>query len=261
MGTGLTVDDLAEAKAAGHQQDADYGHGERKFVTDHLGGAAQASQQRVFAVGGPSGKRDTVDAQSCDGEQCEDTDVEISDAEINVVSFEMQRIRTEGNHGDGSERQCKSQQRREIVDELIGTCRSRILFKKKFQPVSERLQQSVWADAVRSPARLNVRHHFALEPGEIGVDGQHHEKQDGDLDQRDEDVRVLGQEVVHDLVLASCSDSIMVQKRVRVPEVNRLSCAERISPAGTSYGAWPFLATCMRVGSALPVSSGVTSTL
>src|ERR1700756_4112940 len=101
-----------------------------------------------------------------------------------------------------------------------------------------------------------MRHNFALEPGEVRVDGQHHKKQDGNLDQRDEDFRVLGEEVVHDLVLASCNDSIMVQKRVRVPVVNRLSCAERISPAGTSYGAWPFRATCMRVGSALPLSKG-----
>src|SRR4029077_7522822 len=101
---------------------------------------------------------------------------------------------------------------------------------------------------------------LALKPGEIGVDGQHHEKQDGDLDQRDQDFRVLGEEVAHGLVSASCKDSIMEQKRVRVPVVNRVSCAERISPAGTSYGAWPFRATCMRVGSALPVSKPTTGT-
>src|SRR6266403_1949484 len=40
---GLIVDDVAQAEAAGHQQDADYGHGQGEFVADHLGGAAQAA--------------------------------------------------------------------------------------------------------------------------------------------------------------------------------------------------------------------------
>src|SRR5258708_7635846 len=81
---------------------------------------------------------------------------------------------------------------------------------------------------------LNVGDDFALEPSEISVDGQHYEKKNADLGERDEDFRVLGEEVVHDLASASCRDSIMVQKRVRVPVVKRVSCAERISPAGTS---------------------------
>src|SRR5260221_5323568 len=110
---------------------------------------------------------------------------------------------------------------------------------------------------MRSPARLNVRDDLALEPGQIGVYGQHYEKEDADLDERDEDFRVLSEEVVHDLASASCNDSIMVQKRVRVPVVKRVSCAERISPAGTSYGALAVLATCTRVGSARPVSQGM----
>jgi hypothetical protein len=33
---------------------------------------------------------------------------------------------------------------------------------------------------------------FALEPGEIGVYGEHNEKQQRDLDDRDEDFGVLG---------------------------------------------------------------------
>src|SRR5258708_39355173 len=99
---------------------------------------------------------------------------------------------------------------------------------------------------MRSPARLNVRDDLALEPGQIGVYGQHYEKEDADLDERDEDFRVLSEEVVHDLASASCNDSIMVQKRVRVPGLKRGYCAGRISPAGTQYRAWPFLSTLNR---------------
>src|SRR5258708_17981301 len=112
-----------------------------------------------------------------------------------------------------------------------------IFLEKEFQPIRERLEQSMRADAMRSPTRLNVRDKFALEPGEIGVDGEHHEKQDGDLDQRDQDFRVLGEKGAHGLLSASGKDSIMEQKRVRVPLVNRVSCAERISPAGHYIGA------------------------
>ena len=156
------------------------------------------------------------------------------DAEINVVAFKVDGIGAEWNDRDRSERERQGQQRREIVDELIDARGRGIFLEKKFQAVGQRLQQAVRADAMRSPARLNVRDDFALEPGEIGVDGEHHEQQDGDLHERDEDFRVLGEEVVHDLPSASCKDSIMVQKRVRVPVVNRLSCAERIRPTGTS---------------------------
>src|SRR5260370_11641210 len=102
---------------------------------------------------------------------------------------------------------------------------------------------------MRSPARLNVRDDLALEPGQIGVYGQHYEKEDADLDERDEDFRVLSEEVVHDLASASCNDSIMVQKRVRVPVGKRVSCAGRFSPAGNSSARVPLLAPCPRFGS------------
>ena len=90
---------------------------------------------------------------------------------------------------------------------------------------------------MRAPARLNVRDDFALEPGEVSVHGQHDEQQQRDFDERDQDVGVLGEKVDHGLASASGKDSIMVQKRPSVPLVKSVSCAERISPAGTSYGA------------------------
>src|SRR2546423_15643218 len=97
--------------------------------------------------------------------------------------------------------------------------------------------------AMRAPAGLNVRGNFALEPGEIGVDCQHDEKQNGNFYQPDDDLGVQVEELDHGWVSASVSDSIMEQKRVSVPVVNNVSCAERIKPAGTSYGAWPVCAT------------------
>src|SRR5229473_5591925 len=67
VGVGLSVNDVAQAELSGHEQHADYGHGEREFVADHLRGAAQAAEQRIFVVGGPSGEGETVHAQRGDG--------------------------------------------------------------------------------------------------------------------------------------------------------------------------------------------------
>src|SRR5256885_15097979 len=93
--------------------------------------------------------------------------------------------------------------------------------------------------AMRAPARLNVRDDFALEPGEIGVDGQHDEKQKENFYQPNDDLGVRVEVLDHGWVSASVSDSIMEQKRVRVPVVKSVSPAERIRPAGTTRGAWP----------------------
>ena len=85
------------------------------------------------------------------------------------------------------------------------------------------------SDAVRSPTRLDVGDDFAFEPGEVSVDSEYDENENKDLDDRDDQVRVLGQEIAHDLASASGKDCIMVQKRPSVPLVNNVSLAERIS--------------------------------
>ena len=61
------------------------------------------------------------------------------------------------------------------------------------------------------------------------------------LHERDDDIPMLveelGERVDHGLASASDKESIMVQKRPKVPLVKRVSCAGRITPTGTSYGA------------------------
>ena len=85
------------------------------------------------------------------------------------------------------------------------------------------------SDAVRSPACLDVRDHFALQPRQVGIHGEHHEDENGDLDDRNDEERVLVQEFAHGLASASGRDCIMVQKRAREPLVKRVSLAERMS--------------------------------
>src|SRR5713226_9928487 len=110
-----------------------------------------------------------------------------------------------------------------------------------------------------------MRHDFPFEPCQIRIHCQHDEQQQQDLDERDEQLSVCGnesgQERNHGWVFASGRDSIIVQKRPSVPLVNKVSFADRIKPTGTSYDACPFLANSTRVGSAPPVNSPAASTL
>src|ERR1700681_2043011 len=118
--------------------------------------------------------------------------------------------------------------------------------------------------AVRSPTRLNVRHHFALKPCQVSIHGEHNKKQQRYFHNRDDYPRVGIQESVHEVTsvsAASGSDSIMVQNLPKVPLVNKVSCAERINPTGTSYGAWPILLKPRCVGSAAPSNNAPVCTL
>src|SRR5262249_10913559 len=138
------------------------------------------------------------------------------------------------------ERKRKREKWREIIDKAIYACGSRIFFEQEFQAVRGRLQKSVWTDAVRSPAGLNVRDEFAFEPGEIGVDREDDEEKQTDFHNGDEpevlhqrDQRIFDG-VDHDFALASGTDSMACMYRPSVPLVKRESCAGLIKPTGTS---------------------------
>src|ERR1700722_19149786 len=109
-----------------------------------------------------------------------------------------------------------------------------------------------------------MRHHFALKACQVSVHRQHNKKQQRDFHNRDNQPGVGVQESVHEVTSVSAAsgrDSIMVQNLPRVPLVNSVSCADRINPTGTSYGAWPFRLKPNRVGSAAPSSKAPGCTL
>ena len=89
--------------------------------------------------------------------------------------------RAEGNQRKRREGERKRQKRREDVDETVRAGRREIFLEEEFHAVGERLEQSVRADVVRAPARLNVRDDFAFEPGEVRQRRHHNKQQDGDL--------------------------------------------------------------------------------
>src|SRR5262249_41894512 len=192
FGTGLRGDDLPQAEAARQKEDTDDRHGERKFIADHLRGAAQAAEERVLVIRGPAGKGDAVDAERGNRKKGENADVQIGDTEINVAAKNVQRTWAKGNDGDGSEREGEGHQRSQKIGELVHTGRGGIFLQEKFRAIGGRLEQAVRSHAMRTPARLDVRDDLAFEPGEIGVCSEHGDKQDRYFYKRDEDLSVLG---------------------------------------------------------------------
>ena len=70
---------------------------------------------------------------------------------------------------------------------FIGVQRHDVFFKNKLHAVGQGLQQSVRTHQVRPPSRLDVRHHFALQPRHIGDAGQQDEEDERNLHRRDDD--------------------------------------------------------------------------
>src|SRR5579864_7934187 len=96
-----SADDFVEIESSGEKYHSHYGNRERNFIADHLRRAAQAAEERVFAVGGPSGQRDAVDAHRRNREQEKQSDIQINDRK-NLLSVRKQnRRRAERNESDG----------------------------------------------------------------------------------------------------------------------------------------------------------------
>ncbi len=156
--------------------------------------AAQATEQRILAIGRPPRERHAIDAHRGDRKKRQDANIHVGwcDTQINVVAEKADRIRPKRDKRNPREGERQSQQRRKVVDKFIDACRSRIFLEEKFHAVRQRLQQSVRTNAVRAPARLHVRDDFAFEPRQIGVHRQHDEQQQRDLDDRNNQLRVRG---------------------------------------------------------------------
>src|ERR1700722_1351907 len=65
----LMLEDFVKVDRTRQEKNADDGKRERNFITDHLRGAAQAAQQRVLAIGRPSGERHAINANRSDREK------------------------------------------------------------------------------------------------------------------------------------------------------------------------------------------------
>ena len=101
IGSCLRIHNGSQTQAAGHQQHAYHREADGQLVTNHLGGAAQAAQQGVLAVGGPSGQGDSINRHGTDGKQEQQANVRVG--HLKRVHTAQGKRRAEGND-------CKGQQ-------------------------------------------------------------------------------------------------------------------------------------------------------
>ncbi len=143
-----------------------------------------------------------------------------------------QALGPEGNHGDRRNGQGKRQKRRQKISEFVRARRRHVFLEQKFHAIGQRLQQAVRADAVGSPSGLNVRHDFALKPGEIGKRREQNEKQDDDFRQRDDQKRMLRGEFVHGRASTSASSAASGRERTMVQIAGQTSAGEESVAGG-----------------------------
>ena len=94
---------------------------------------------------------------------------------------------TEGDDGNRKKRQDETQERRQPVGYPVGLERHDILFHDELYAVGQRLQQSMRAHQVGSPAPLNVGYDLAFQPRQIGNGGQQENQDKRDFNSRDDE--------------------------------------------------------------------------
>ena len=244
-GTALPGDDFAQRESPGQQQHTDYGKSQSQLVADHLGGTAQAAQERILAVGRPTGQDNPVHAQRGDSQHEEQPDVDVGNVEAGASAQQLKFFRPEWNHGHRQQRQCEREKRREQVYETAGDVgQDDVFFEQELEPISEGLQQSVRAHAVGAPAGLNVRNQLAFKPDHISNCGQQHKDQDPGLQACDQQLGMATNPFAHRRDRGrsrSETEFNAALYRPRVPEVNNESSAENTRPGGVSAAACPLV--------------------
>src|ERR1700676_1923872 len=137
---GLLADDTAQAEIAGDEQHTDYRKSEGKLITDHLGGAAQAAEKRILAVGSPACQGNAINTERGDGKKHQQADVYIHDADAGRVTPEGETLGAEGYYGQRGERKHQGQERRQEKSELVHPHRHGIFLENKLQTVGQGLQ-------------------------------------------------------------------------------------------------------------------------
>src|SRR5262249_54852596 len=71
----LVLDHAFDVERAGNEDDAEYRHAHRNLVADELGTGAEAAEEAVLVIGGPTAQDDRVGRQTADGEDVDDADI------------------------------------------------------------------------------------------------------------------------------------------------------------------------------------------
>ena len=146
-----------------------------QFIADHLRGGTQASQQGIFAVGGPASQNNSVCADRGKGQNVQDPDIDVADDErLDRHPKNVQgHVGTERDDRKSDHGHEHRQHRRQGEQGLVGSGRDDVFFEEQFQSVGDRLENSIRADFHRAHSILHPAEHFPLEIGQ-GRDRDHY---------------------------------------------------------------------------------------
>src|SRR5712692_7421810 len=168
----LGIDDLRERERADEQHDRDERQDLRDLVRDQLTSGAQAADERVLVVRGPTGEDDPEHGHRTERREIEEPDVQI-------------RADDTGRERDDHvrrEHRAEDDRRRREEEPVVGQARADVLLTEQLDRVSERLEQSPGTGVDRADAVLDDRLDLSLEVDlrERAVEHQSGRERDGD---------------------------------------------------------------------------------
>ena len=124
--------DVLGRERAGDEHDGDDGEQQRQLVRDELRERAHGGEQRVFVVARPAGHEDRELGRGAGGEEVEQRGVE----------FDGDHVPPEREHGESHQRECDDDDRREIVQHLVGGGGHDVFLRDGLHGVGERLGET-----------------------------------------------------------------------------------------------------------------------
>ena len=174
---GLGGDDFGGGKRTSDEDDGHPGEEQREFVADELREGAHGREEGVFVAARPAGHKDREFGGGTGGEEVEDTGVEFDGDEVAAV----------GNDGEGENREREQHDRREEVQQVIGTARHDVFFGERLHTVGEGLRETEEAElgkrdrgAIGTGAILDTAKNLAFGEGDIGEEQAEDGQNDGD---------------------------------------------------------------------------------
>src|SRR5579859_5149795 len=178
----LRIDNTNHTERPGKHQRAAQGQSQARLIRDHLGRAAQRTQQRVAVARRPATQHDAIDRQRRDGEYPQNADIDVANHRVPHARFAIHPAIANGNNSEGAQRNHHRNDGRNQVDSFFRLRWHDLLFEDHLDGIGDGLEHTGRTSAVGSQTTLQFRHHAPLDQGHIGEGRQQRENGNGALD-------------------------------------------------------------------------------
>jgi len=195
----IGIQNAAKIEVAEVEKNRNNGEAKSDLVGDHLGRGADATEEGVFGVRGPTCDGNAVDRERGDGEEKERAKSEIGDGEVNGLIGAAHFKRTaEGDDGDGDEGGAHCEAGGEPEESFVDVVGGEVFFEDKLKSISDGLGESAEgerevffkakdgerdAGAVGADAVLDNRGETTLGVDGVGDKGEDDTEEDADFNE------------------------------------------------------------------------------